>query len=169
MKYVEYPYSHRAIKKSQELHPQPQFPDFRVLVEIYRALWSEFSKGQLKQRRGTAVQSILSSQTKKREHRHKRAPAQQQSSENVTKSEPHCCSRAAAQRPEHLFQHQSLLRKTGVFSERLQSLWLCSAGTENITILLKFLQFSLSSTSQSGLNAQDGPPRVKPTVAGAVL
>lgn len=55
MKYVEYPYSHRAIKKSQELHPQPQFPDFRVLVEIYRALWSEFSKGQLKQRRGTAV------------------------------------------------------------------------------------------------------------------
>ena len=38
-----------------------------------------------------------------------------QRSENVAKSEPHCCSGEAAWRPEHLFQHLSLLRGTGFF------------------------------------------------------
>lgn len=90
----------------------------------FQVILSEFSKWQLKQRRGTVVYSILpwsksnAGQRPQTEKTHSTMQPRMQRSENVAQSEPHCCSRDAASRPEHLFQHLSLLRGTGCFFQK---------------------------------------------------
>lgn len=128
-------------------------------MEFCRALWSEFSKWQLKQRRGTAVLSILSSQTKDRGGTDTTEPQHNtQSSENVTKSEPTAAPEARAPFAASIPSEED----RGFFFSK----GLCSAVTENITFLLQY--FPIFHFTKC-LNAQERPPRVKTTVAGAVL
>lgn len=79
-------YSHKTIKRSQVLSSQPQFPDLRILVKICRALWSEFSKWQLKQRSSVNIVIINQGQRAQTQQSPSTTRFPTQSSGNVAQS-----------------------------------------------------------------------------------
>lgn len=118
--------------------------------------WVPQVAAEAEERHCSFVNIIITNQGQ-RGHRHNRAPAQHTEFWKCKQIWAHCCSRGQST----FCSIHPFWGRQGFFSKGL-----CSAVTENITFLLQYFPiFHLTKW----LNAQERPPRVKTTVAGAVL